>query len=108
MINKEIYNNDDKKIAFTISFMNDGDAGAWKEEFLRGIEDANRRADDITFGTWTAFRTALDDSSNRLMHRRRAIPNAQLEMGQDASIKRTHNQNSKFWFSQSGLGDSAD
>jgi len=27
-INKEIYDNDDKKIAFTISFMNDGDAGA--------------------------------------------------------------------------------
>ena len=34
MINKEHYNNNDKKIAFIMSFMTDGDAALWKQEFI--------------------------------------------------------------------------
>ena len=34
MINKEHYNNDDKKITFVMSFMTDGDAALWKQEFI--------------------------------------------------------------------------
>src|SRR5882757_5915973 len=107
-INKEIYNNDDKKIAFTISFMNDGDAGAWKEEFLaRKIEDANRRADDVTFGTWAAFRTALDDFFKPFDAPGDALSEMRnLKMGQDASINE-HVVKFKILVSQSGLGDSA-
>ena len=62
-INKEIYDNDDKKIAFTVSFMNDGDAAAWKEEFIfRAIEDSDKRGDDISFGTFQAFKDSLENS----------------------------------------------
>ena len=33
-INKEHHNTDDKKIAFVMSFMNNGDASFWKQEFI--------------------------------------------------------------------------
>ena len=33
-INKEHYNNNDKKIAFVMSFMTDGDTALWKQEFI--------------------------------------------------------------------------
>ena len=33
-INKDHYNNDDKKIAFVMSFMTEGDAALWKQEFI--------------------------------------------------------------------------
>ena len=36
-INKEHYNTDDKKIAFVMSFMNNGDVSIWKQEFISGI-----------------------------------------------------------------------
>ena len=36
-INKEHYNTDDKKIAFVMSFMMDGDAALWKQEFISKV-----------------------------------------------------------------------
>ena len=36
-INKELYDNDDKKVAFVLLFMNGGDAEAWKEELVGEI-----------------------------------------------------------------------
>ena len=62
-INKEIYDNDDKKIAFVLSFMNEGDASAWKEEFIStALEDADVRGDDISFGNFKNFRDSLEKS----------------------------------------------
>ena len=34
-INKHIYNTNEKKIVFTLSFMTDGATAAWKEAYLR-------------------------------------------------------------------------
>ena len=36
-INKEHYNTNDKKIVFVMSFINDGDASIWKQEFISRI-----------------------------------------------------------------------
>ena len=36
-INKEHYNTDDKKIAFVMSFMTEGDAALWKQEFISRV-----------------------------------------------------------------------
>jgi len=107
-INKEIYDNNDKKIAFAISFMNDGDAGAWKEEFLaRKIAIANAADDDVTFGSWTAFRTALNDSFKPFDAPGDALSEIRhLKMGQDASIDE-HVAKFKILVSQTELGDSA-
>ena len=62
-INKEHYNNDDKKIAFVMSFMTDGDAALWKEEFIgKVIRDSVARGDDISFGTYKKFIESLKKS----------------------------------------------
>ena len=43
-VNKEVYNNDEKKIAYLLSFMTEGDAASWKEEFLaHKIEEAKKK-----------------------------------------------------------------
>ena len=36
-INKDHYNNDDKKIAFVMSFMTNGDAALWKQKFISKV-----------------------------------------------------------------------
>ena len=36
-VNKEHYNTNDKKIAFVMSFMTDGDAALWKQEFISKV-----------------------------------------------------------------------
>ena len=55
--NKEIYDTDDRKIGFILSFMDDGDAGAWKENFIScAIVDAEQRGEDISFGSFGTFK----------------------------------------------------
>ena len=44
-INWEVYNNDEKKIAFLLSYMTEGDAMFWKEEFLVWKFDKADKAD---------------------------------------------------------------
>ena len=62
-INKEHYNNDNKKIAFVMSFMTDGDAALWKEEFIgKVIRDSVARGDDISFGSYKKFIESLEKS----------------------------------------------
>ena len=52
-VNKEVYNNDEKKIAYLLSFMTEGDAASWKEEFLaRKIEEAEKNDTDLKLGTF--------------------------------------------------------
>ena len=53
MVNKEVYNNDEKKIVYLLSFMTEGDAASWKEEFLaRKIEEAEKNDTDLKLGTF--------------------------------------------------------
>ena len=60
-INRLTYDHDDKKIAFVLSFMNDGDAAAWKEECIsRMMEEAVKNNDELTFGTFKDFQKSLE------------------------------------------------
>ena len=62
-INKQHYDNDDKKIAFVMSFMTEGDAALWKEEFIgKVIRDCVTRGDDVSFGTYKGFIESLEKS----------------------------------------------
>ena len=54
-VNDEIYNSDKKKIAYTLSFMNDGDAAAWKSQFLPDATTPN--GPNLT--GWTQCQTDL-------------------------------------------------
>ena len=63
MINKEHYNNNDKKIAFVMSFMTDRDTALWKEEFIgKVIRDSVARGDNISFGSYKKFIKSLEKS----------------------------------------------
>ena len=60
-INKEHYNNDDKKITFVMSFMTDGDATLWKQEFIgKSIRDSVASRDDILWVIQEIDETSLN------------------------------------------------
>ena len=62
-INKEHYNTDNKKITFVMSFMTDGDAALWKQEFIgKVIRDSVTAGNEITFGTYKSFIESLEKS----------------------------------------------
>ena len=54
-VNEEIYNTDKKRIAFALSFMNEGDADSWKGQFLLSA----RKPSGLDLGTWAEFETDL-------------------------------------------------
>ena len=54
-LNDEIYNSDKKKIAYTLSFMNDGDATAWKSQYLTEAKTST----GLNLMGWTQFQTDL-------------------------------------------------
>ena len=63
-VNKDIYQTDEKKIGFMLSLLNDGEARAWKEQF---IQEAFNKAvtsgtAEMTFGTFLDFLKRLKES----------------------------------------------
>ena len=104
-INKEHYNTDDKKIAFVMSFMNDGDASIWKQEFISRIMKDDR-GDDISFGTYKAFMESLKKSFSPYDGPGDALDEMkQLRFTNDKSIDK-HVSKFKLLVAQSGLGHS--
>jgi sulfur transfer complex TusBCD TusB component (DsrH family) len=53
-INSEIYENNEKRIAFAISFMTEGNTLAWKEDFLARKIDAMQNG-HLILGSWGDF-----------------------------------------------------
>ena len=106
-INKEHYNTDDKKIAFVMSFMTDGDAALWKQEFIsKVIRDSVTAGNEITFGTYKSFIESLEKwflpynaPGNALDAMKR------LRMGEGSFEE--HLAKFKLLVSQSGLDESA-
>ena len=106
-INKEHYNTDDKKIAFIMSFMMDGDAALWKQEFIsKVIQDSIAAGNEITFGMYKSFIESLEksflpydapgDALDAMKH---------LQMGEGSFEE--HLAKFKLLVSQSGLDKSA-
>jgi len=58
LINREIYDHDDKKIAFVLSYLTGGDASMWKNQWLQ----SKRAGATITLGTYVAFFDDLTDA----------------------------------------------
>jgi hypothetical protein len=56
--NGEHYDNDDKKIAFVLSFFDKGEAAQWKNSF---IADKTNNDGEIEFRTWKEFRDHLEE-----------------------------------------------
>jgi hypothetical protein len=58
LVNDKIYDTDVKKIAFALSFMNEGDAASWKEQIL---EEA-MALPSLDLGTWKQFKDNLEEA----------------------------------------------
>lgn len=54
-VNAKVYDDDMKKIAFVLSFLDEGDASSWKEQF---IEEATSKSPH-DYGTWNEFQKDL-------------------------------------------------
>ena len=63
-VNKDIYQTDKKKMGFILSLLNDGEAGAWKEQFIQeAFNKAVTNGDaEMTFGTFLDFLKRLKES----------------------------------------------
>ena len=57
-VNVKIYHNDMMKIAFLLSFMDEGDASSWKEQFLEEAMSTSPH----NYGTWTDFKRNLKEA----------------------------------------------
>ena len=105
--NKEHYNNDDKKIAFVMSFMTEGDAALWKQEFIsRVIRESVTANREITFGTYKNFIESLEKSFQPYDAPGDALyAMKHLRLGEGTMEE--HLAKFKLLMSQSGLSDSA-
>ena len=52
--NRAIYNNDEKKVVFVLSFMTEGDAATWREQWLNDLDAKAQAANktEMDFGTF--------------------------------------------------------
>ena len=65
VVNKDIYQTDKKKIGFLLSLLNDGEAGAWKEQFIQEAFNeamATGGGAEMTFGMFPNFLKRLKES----------------------------------------------
>ena len=64
VVNKDIYQTDEKKIGFFLSLLNDEEARAWKEQFIQeAFNEAITNGDaKMTFGTFPNFLKRLKES----------------------------------------------
>jgi len=77
-INRDIYNNDDKKIAFVLSLLDSGEPAMWKEQFIKSIMDE----DDIDFPMYEEFLTAFKNAFKDVDQVNEALNNlGQLRQG---------------------------
>ena len=66
VVNKDIYHTNEKKIGFLLSLLNNGEAGAWKEQFIQeAFDEAMANGEGgakMTFGSFPNFLKKLKES----------------------------------------------
>ena len=105
-VNKEVYNNDEKKIAYLLSFMTEGDAASWKEEFLaRKINEAEKNDTDLKLGTFKEVKETIRKSFEPFDGPGDALEEMKrLRMANNSNIDE-HVAKFKMLVTQSGLSD---
>ena len=106
MVNKEVYNNDKKKIAYLLSFMTEGDTASWKEEFLaRKIEEAKKNNTDLKLGTFKEVKEMIKKLFEPFDRPGDALEEMKwLRMANNSNIDE-HVAKFKMLVTQSGLSD---
>ena len=106
-VNKEVYNNNEKKIVYLLSFMTEGDAASWKEEFLaRKIEEAEKNNMDLKLGTFKEVKEMIKKSFKPFDGPGDALEEMKrLRMANNSNINE-HVTKFKMLVTQSSLSDS--
>ena len=62
VVNKDTYQTDEKKIGFVLSLLNEGEAGAWKEQFIQeAFDEAMMKGGvEMTFSTFAVIRLKIE------------------------------------------------
>ena len=106
--NQAIYDNDEKKVVFVLSFMTEGDAATWREQWLDNL-DAKAKVSNKTemdFGTLTELITLLEKDFATYDAPGDALENMKnLQYDMKASIE-DHISRFKTLLSQSGMKES--
>ena len=97
-VNDQVYDTEEKKVTFTLSFMNEGDAGAFKEQFLE--EALTKPAFDL--GSWKDLRDDLEDAFSPYDAPGDALEEMKTLQMKDSSIEE-HNAKFKMLVTKSGL-----
>jgi Retrotransposon gag protein len=106
-VNKGIYNDDDKKISFILSYLTGGDAAVWKQQFIQTkIEESiDAKTDEPDWGSYNEFLDALKKTFQPYDELAEALEDMKkLHLG-DGSITE-HNSRFRLLVSQTGMKDS--
>jgi Retrotransposon gag protein/Zinc knuckle len=106
-VNWLIYDNDEKKISFILSYLADGDAAVWKQQFIQTkIEESEEaKIDKPSWGTYKEFVEALKKTFQPYDEPAEALEDMKkLRLG-DGSITE-HNSRFRLLVSQTGMKNS--
>jgi Retrotransposon gag protein len=106
-VDQLIYNNDKKKISFILSYLAEGDAAVWKQQFIQTKikESKEAKTDEPNWGTYKEFVDALKKTLQPYDKPAEALKGMKkLRLG-DGSITE-HNSRFRLLMSQTGMKDS--
>jgi Retrotransposon gag protein len=106
-VNRLIYNDDEKKISFILSYLADGDAAVWKQQFIQmKIEESEEaKTDEPSWGTYKEFVEALKKIFQPYDEPADALEDMKKLCLGDSSITE-HNSRFQLLVSQTGMKDS--
>jgi Retrotransposon gag protein/Zinc knuckle len=106
-VNKLIYNDDERKISFILSYLADGDAAVWKQQFIQTKieESVEAKTDEPSWRNYKEFVEALKKTFQPYDKPAQALEDMKkLHLG-DSSITE-HNSRFRLLMSQTGMKDS--
>jgi hypothetical protein len=106
-VNKLIYDDNEKKISFILSYLADGDAAVWKQQFIQTKieESVDVKTDEPSWGNYKEFVEALKKTFQPYDELAEALEDMKkLRLG-DGSIME-HNSRFRLLVSQTGMKDS--
>jgi hypothetical protein len=106
-VNRQIYDNDDKKISFILSYLAGGNAAIWKQQFIQmKIEEHEEvNTEEPNWGTYKEFIEALKKTCQPYDEPAEAFEDMKRMRLGDSSITE-HNSRFRLLFSQTGKKDS--
>jgi hypothetical protein len=106
-VNRHLYNNDNKKISFILSYLTGGDAAIWKQQFIQTkIEEHEQdKTEEPNWGTYKSFVEALKKAFQPYDEPAEALEDMKkLHLGDNSIME--HNSRFRLLVSQTEMTDS--